>query len=203
MNVANKRRVLGVIVALLTLFVAILWIYNENLGFQRTLGILNNERYLIDVCVKSGVNKNYISCYEQLRYQGLLDSFRMRNDIYLRQILTENVLLSMVVFITCMGVILSGLQLLASYNLSQSAADFSQTESKFSIERGKLSVGSSIVGVVILSISFAFFFVFVYFVYKIDPSQDVLLGEAEPTFTSGGIVNTDPEVNGSAAKSPR
>gem|GEM_PF-4361476 len=81
---------------------------------------------------------------------------------------SENVaLLVMVICITLSGVALAGLQLLASFKLaSQGRSDFTAV-GEVSLRPDAVVVKSSVVGVVILAISFAFFMVFVIDVYTL------------------------------------
>jgi hypothetical protein len=74
----------------------------------------------------------------------------------------------MVVLITLSGVSLAGLQVLASYKLAAVGRGQLET-SELNLARDKLSLKSSIAGLFILIISFAFFYVFVFEIYKIHP----------------------------------
>lgn len=86
----------------------------------------------------------------------------------MEQARAERIVLWMVVIITLSGVLIAGLQVLASYKLAvASKGQFESSE--LSIARDKLSIKSSIAGLFILIISFAFFYVFVFEIYKIHP----------------------------------
>lgn len=110
-------------------------------------------------------------CYTHLRAQGLINDFRFRRLKFVQQTYDERILLWMVVAVTLSGVALAAVQLLASFRLAQAgngtAGQAVQQQTEMSIERGKLSVKSSITGLLILICSFAFFWVFVYEIYVI------------------------------------
>jgi hypothetical protein len=127
----------------------------------------------------SGLN-NF--CYYYVGYQLKADQEIIRRDNYLFQRNENVVLMYMVVLITFAGVFLAGVQLLASYKLA-------------SIGKGELGGGgeiiysattgasfkSSVVGLVILALSFAFFLVFVYKVYTFDPEQGAAGAPSSPS----------------------
>jgi hypothetical protein len=96
-----------------------------------------------------------------------LKDFDIRREKLLRQELDERVILWMVVGITISGVILAGLQLLASYRLAATNHGSLPEAGQLSIETGKLSIKSSITGLLILALSLAFFVVYVKWVYAI------------------------------------
>ena len=113
-------------------------------------------------------------CYRHLHSQGLLNDFKLRRLKFTQQAYDERILLWMVVVITVSGVVLAGFQLLASFRLASTGpakpagagADWTPS-SDFTLEQGKLSVKSSVTGLLILVCSFAFFWVFVYEIFVI------------------------------------
>lgn len=133
-----------------------------------------------DTIVRTGANTTSVDlleqatslCYRHLHGQGLLNDFKIRRLKFIQQTYDERVLLWMVVVITLSGVFLAGLQLLASFKLASIGSGNFDQQTEMSIEQGKLSVKSSLTGLLILICSFAFFWVFVYevFVMKVvDP----------------------------------
>jgi TRAP-type C4-dicarboxylate transport system permease small subunit len=106
-------------------------------------------------------------CYSQLHGQGLLNDFQLRRLKFLRQDYDERHLLWMVVAITISGVLLAAVQLLASYRLAAAGKGPLEQAGEIALERDRLSLKSSITGLFILVISFAFFAVFVFGIYKI------------------------------------
>src|SRR5260370_38463503 len=81
---------------------------------------------------------------------------------FIQQAYDERVLLWMVVVITLSGVFLAGLQLVGSYRLAAAAGrtDIEQS-GEIALQRDRISLKSSITGLFILLVSFAFFYVFV------------------------------------------
>jgi len=107
-------------------------------------------------------------CHAQLHNQGTLNDFQIRRSKFVQQAFDERILLWMVVGITLTGVVLAAIQLVASYRLAAMGRESMGTDGELAIESGKLSMKSSVTGLVILALSFAFFVVFVYAIYKID-----------------------------------
>jgi hypothetical protein len=116
----------------------------------------------VDVCLTEIFNIN-----------SLID-FNYRRHQILNKELDEQVLLWMVVSVTVSGVLLAGLQLLASYRLASTGQQKLSQPSQLSIQRGRLSIKSSVTGLIILTISLAFFVVYVKWIY---PDQ---IAEVQP-----------------------
>jgi hypothetical protein len=106
-------------------------------------------------------------CGNQI-FNGLyLDDFLIRRQKLIQQGLDERVNLWLVVAITLSGVILAGFQLFMSFKLAaDSRLDFAK-DSQVTIETGKISLRSSITGVLILALSLAFFIIYVIYIYSI------------------------------------
>jgi hypothetical protein len=102
-------------------------------------------------------------------------------DTYIFQ-RSENVaLMVMVIVITVSGVALAGVQLITSYRLAllgRDGAAGEPTASELRYDHGSVVVKSSVVGVLILAISFAFFMVFVIYVYTIREAGSPVTGIA-------------------------
>jgi hypothetical protein len=141
-------------------------------------------------------------CYSHLHGQGLLSDFKIRRQKFLQQSYDERILLWMVVLITLSGVALAGVQLVASFRLaSAGAANFDQ-QTELSVEKGRLSVKSSLTGLLILICSFAFFWVFVYQVYVIHSIDPDGAPKGTPQLVGGGIA-ANPSAAPSAPTSTR
>lgn len=114
-------------------------------------------------------------CYKNAYNQLIINDFFIRRKIYTDQSYLDVVLLWMVVALTCSGVLLSGVQLLTSYALASASKGAMPDSSEMSIEKGKLTLNSSIIGLFILALSLAFFIIYVYGVYTIkeDSSDSV------------------------------
>jgi len=91
------------------------------------------------------------------------------------------VLMYMVVLITFAGVFLAGVQLLASYKLASLGKGELAGGGEIQYSATGASFKSSVVGLVILALSFAFFLVFVFYVYTFDSEQKVTGAQSPPT----------------------
>jgi hypothetical protein len=106
-------------------------------------------------------------CYAEVNEEDMLDDYGIRSSAYLNQQLQTTILLWMVVAITFSGVILAGVQLVAGYRLASAGKAGFDVGGSVGVEKDKLSVSSSVTGVLILAISLLFFYVFVHDVYLI------------------------------------
>lgn len=168
----------AVIVSALTAVIAF-WL-GYSLGSSRDLSTPPAlfERPPMSVCVKNSIatlmplkvdttllRDTAELCYSQLYGEGLINDFQIRRLKFIQQAYDEQVLLWMVVAITISGVALAGVQLFVSFRLASSGkTDFDQG-GEISLERNRLSLKSSVTGLFILALSFAFFIVFVYEVF--------------------------------------
>lgn len=142
------------------------------------------------------------SCYSASRNQGLLNDFQIRRVKFLHQHFADNVILWMVVGITLSGVLLAGLQLAASYKLAVARGTELAAGGELSFSKGgDIVLKSSITGLFILLISFAFFLVFVTQVYDIK-ERNVDGKEAVPTVSQGIPTGAYGTSAPSAAQSP-
>ncbi len=106
-------------------------------------------------------------CYSQLHSQALLNDFQIRKQKFTTQDYEDRIILWMVVIITISGVVLAAVPLIASYKLASTGrAEFAQT-SELMLQRDRVLLKSSVTGLLILIASFAFFFVYVVWVYTI------------------------------------
>jgi len=111
-------------------------------------------------------------CYAMLREQELLKDFNVRSLTYEQQYRDNWIILWMVVCITISGVVLSALQLYSSYKVSSSVGNTSTANTELTIAKNQIVMKSSVTGLVVMLLSFAFFLVFVRYVYVIkDPSD--------------------------------
>ncbi|HJS88044.1 MAG TPA: hypothetical protein VJ779_21540 [Acetobacteraceae bacterium] len=109
----------------------------------------------------------YDFCSKVVATEFLTKEQIIRNAGFADQRYENCVLLIMVVTITISGVVLAGLQLLGSYRLAKDGRAEFGGSGEASVSVHSVAVKSSVVGVVILAISFAFFLVFVVDVYTI------------------------------------
>jgi len=106
-------------------------------------------------------------CYQEVAGADTLTDYGIRKSAYLNQQVQTTILMWMVVIITLSGVLLAGLQLVAGYRLAMTGKAAFEQGGQLSIEHSKISLGSSVTGLIILAISLAFFIVFVSKVYLI------------------------------------
>jgi hypothetical protein len=148
-------------------------------------------------------------CYNQVRGEDLLGDFHVRKLNFVQQESDSRILLWMVVAITISGVLLAGLQLLAAYRLASvvGGADFgSQQGGEVKIDPKSISLKSSVTGLLILIISFAFFIVYVRWVYPIqtrmDPEADASTWKPPLMFRPGGAGWPSQEPSTNETKKP-
>ncbi len=113
------------------------------------------------------LQETYAFCHSVIATEFLTKEQIVRNAGFADQRYENCVLLIMVVGITISGVVLAGLQLLGSYRLAKDGHGEFGGGGEASASVSSVAVKSSVVGVVILAISFAFFLVFVMDVYTI------------------------------------
>jgi len=107
-------------------------------------------------------------CYDTIGSQLKIDQEKIRRDNFVFQRNENVVLLYMVVLITISGVVLAGVQLLASYKLALAGhGGLAGAGSEIHYSASSVSFKSSVIGLTILALSFAFFLVFVIYVYEL------------------------------------
>ena len=179
------------------------YLIRSNLSIGENVSIANN--HYIDSCIKEHMKimppmtnlidslSNLLSiCSRQWHDEFLLDDFTIRRIKFLEQSRDGHVLLWVVVLITFSGVVLAAAQLAASYHLASAQKISANTESELTVEAGKISLKSSIVGLAILSLSLGFFTIFVTYVYPIkeinSPNKgNTVLNSVTQTSTAGVI----------------
>jgi hypothetical protein len=153
--------------------------YFDNLSPLPTQNIDKTSR--IDDCVKKIkndfdsefesnfdlINAKSKYCYKEVYMQDVLWDFEVRRTSFAIQQYQASVLLTVVVMVTISGVALSALQLFAAFQLAMEGREKLSTGSELGIAAGKMSIKSSIAGVVILAISLLFFVIFVKYVFPI------------------------------------
>ena len=135
----------------------------------------------------------YYLCDAMISRKLLYEEQVIRNENFVFQRYENTIIMLMVVSITISGVILAGLQLFASYKLASVGKATFADAGEVTIDSHSLAVKSSVVGVIILAISFAFFLVFVLYVYTFTPvsnSGAAAASSAQPASQSRGS-NTD------------
>ena len=105
-------------------------------------------------------------CQNQLYDQLLLNDFAIRRHKFQENGFDERVNLWLVVAITLSGVVLSAIQLAMSYSLAKIAKSELAGGNELAIEQGKLSLKSSVTGLLMMALSLAFFVVYVKWIYQ-------------------------------------
>jgi hypothetical protein len=133
----------------------------------RVLGLLPQTTR--DAATVSLLEKISSYCYDDLLRNNSLGESTIRRGLYIHQRAENNIILFMVVLITLSGVALAGVQLLTSYNLAATGHAQGDGATDLALEQGKLSIKSSVTGLIVLAISLAFFCIYVFYVYSIKP----------------------------------
>jgi hypothetical protein len=111
-----------------------------------------------------------VGCINYIRGEFSLLDYNIRRSEFIQQQFRGEILLWMVVTITFAGVGLAALQLFAAYQLARlgnGSGSSLATEGQLSIEHGKISVRSSVTGLLVLALSLAFFIVYVKWIYPV------------------------------------
>jgi hypothetical protein len=127
------------------------------------------------------------SCYQEIYNEDSLTDWGIRKSAYLNQQVQTPVMLWMVVTITISGVLLAGLQLVAAYRLASAGKAAFEQGGQLNIEHNKISLSSSVTGLMILAVSFAFFIVFVSKVYLIQETQNATAAAVAPAAPAAGL----------------
>ena len=136
----------------------------------------------------------YALCDAMTSRKLLYEEQVIRNENFVFQRYENTIIMLMVVSITISGVILAGLQLFASYKLASVGKATFADAGEVTIDSHSLAVKSSVVGVIILAISFAFFLVFVLYVYTFTPASNngaAAPSSPPPTASPSRSSNTD------------
>ena len=103
-------------------------------------------------------------CYDRLVRQGQINEFQIRRVSFENQHVADRVVLWMVVCLTLSGVALAAVQIVGSLRMFGGDGE---RDSEFTVEKGRVALRSSVTGLFILLISFAFFYTYIIFVYQI------------------------------------
>lgn len=143
-------------------------------------------------------------CFEHSSRALYVEDFRIRREAFELQQFQGIVLLWMVVAITLSGVALAALQLLAAFRLASVGIGPLASDGEVSLEQGKVSLKSSVTGLLILVVSLAFFGIYVIGVYTLDDGHGApsLVGPQPTTMLSGGGGLGPPPPSGTPATAP-
>lgn len=129
-------------------------------------------------------------CYSLIQAQGLFSDLAIRKMNFFQQYRANGILMWMVVAVTFSGVLLAGLQLLASYQLAiANKVSLDGNNGEIVVKRDQIVLRSSITGFFILLISFCFFLVFVLYVYRFETIDENINSTLPPvpTLPMGGL----------------
>lgn len=115
------------------------------------------------------VGQIHALCYAEVNEEDRLVEFEINRSALLNQQAETPVLLWMVVAITMSGVFLAAVQLMAGYKLASAGKGNLEQGGELGLENNRLSLKSSVTGLIILTISLAFFYIFVSQVYLLKP----------------------------------
>lgn len=166
------------------------------------IGVALNLNAITGVAEKNvAIRELQETCYDKGHKQAELNEYQIRRMQFFEQYYDQRVILWMVVCITVSGVVLAGLQLAASYKLSLLGRGVLADSGEMTIEHSRIVLKSSAMGVFILIISFAFFFIFVTQVF---PAKEVTIPERDQAKTPVQVQSTDttPRFNLKPLKAP-
>ncbi len=104
-------------------------------------------------------------CYARSYRQAMLNELEARRIVVMTQIHEERIALWLVVWVTSFGVIFAGAQIGLSAWLAAAGHGWGPEPTELAVQRGKVVVRSSIVGVSMLAISWIFFWTFAVTMY--------------------------------------
>lgn len=129
-------------------------------------------------------------CYSFARDEDLMKDFTIRKLNFAQQYRANGILMWIVVLITVCGVVLAAFQIISSYRLVSAAEDIPANQTELILTRDTLALKSSVTGLFILAISFAFFLAFVIYVYrfeKVDDQEDAAAAFRHVTLPIGAL----------------
>jgi hypothetical protein len=119
-------------------------------------------------------------CYARSYRQAMLNELEARRIMVLTQVYEERIALWLVVWVTSFGVIFAGAQIAFSVWLAAAGRGGGPEPTELAVQRGKVVVRSSIVGVSMLAISWVFFLTFAATMYprtELAPAVDAQRNE--------------------------
>lgn len=123
-----------------------------------------------------------------------LEDYDVRRSAFYEQYSETTFLLWLVICITVSGIILAAVQLVTAYRLSIALGENVGEQTQLTIDTKRLSVRSTVSGLIILAMSFAFFLVYVIYIY---PLEDT--GSSNP---SPSAINSSPNTAQSYVMQP-
>jgi hypothetical protein len=160
-----------------------------------------NDAHLMEKCreaiipqLNANVDLTFLAsvddlCYSQASNEEVLTEFEIRKEAYHQQQDQGPWLLGLVLVITLSGVLLAAVQLFWGYKLSAAgkAVAGDPAASTLSLTPTGVSVSSTVTGVLILALSFAFFYIFIQQVYVVHEPPPPEAGTHVPTGKLGSL----------------
>jgi hypothetical protein len=163
---------------------------------SRTLNAIKPQPEAVNLAMLASIHS---LCYQEVAGADVLVDFGIRKSAYINQQIQTTILMWMVVAITLSGVALAGLQLVAGYKLAAAGKAAFEQGGQLSIEHSKISLGSSVTGLMILAISLVFFIVFVTKVYLIQETHT----QSDAPVSTPGLPATPAQPTQPSAPQPR
>ena len=138
----------------------------ENRDLRKIIVLLNLNVDALKASNDSTVRIAAVSHY--------VDTMKQIEAVYNWQIFASNISLALVSLIVLAGVAFAGFQLWQASRLGQP-----QAESQLEVSASNFRITSSTVGVVVLALSFFFFYLFVKEIYVINPPAQVPVNEGK------------------------
>lgn len=132
-----------------------------------TLGQIKPDK--IDLQLLAGIHG---LCYARVNEEDVLAEFGIRRSAFINQQSETGILMWLVILITLSGVILAAVQLVAGFRLALVGKAAFEQGGQISLEANKLSVSSSVTGVLVLAVSLCFFYIFSKEIYLIRINGD-------------------------------
>ena len=157
-------------------------IYVVSKCVERYLDLLKPQSPTIDI-----VEKYRGVCSAMIQDQNQADTAATTTATFKAHRANTDVLMWMVVVITLAGVSMAAVQLYWSYRLAQTGHGNILEGSEATLSKDKVVVKSSVVGIIVLAFSLAFFIVYVKYVYTLTPTE---VSSAGPGQIPIGVADT-------------
>lgn len=118
-------------------------------------------------------------CIQIVRNLRIIEDFEVRRQAFLQQYQRGEIILWLVISITVSGIVMAAVQLVAAYNLSIAFGQVVTNDSELTFDAKGMTIRSTVSGLVILAMSFAFFLVYVVDVYPVAITNSVQLPPME------------------------
>ena len=108
-----------------------------------------------------------------------LQDYDVRRTSFIEQYHESQFVLWLVIGITISGVVLAGIQLVSAYNMSLMLGKSAFDAISLGFDAKSISLGTTVSGLVILAMSFAFFLVYVIYVYPVQITNSISMNASK------------------------